>query len=360
MRLFQMISVYRSYAPRLDALTRPYPAFAAKLGAFLNDRYGVPHILLPVLRGDDDAFLTIGSDEALQRSWAVEHGMKPDAAVEDVLLAQIEHHRAEIFYSTDPIRFGDTFLRRLPGCVRRTIAWRAAPSPHLDFFDYDLIVSNFPSILADYRSKGARTAPFAPAHDPELDAEAARTDRPTDVLFVGGYSQYHRERALLLERVAALQGRLRIAFHLDGSRLSRLADTPLGLLPPLSRHRRPAAVRRVDRGPAFGRDLYHALGSAKIVLNGAIDMAARERGNMRCFEAMGAGCLMVSDEGLYPPGFEPGRNFLTYRTADEAAETVAGALAGWAESAAIAKAGHAMIAADYSKERQWQAFQALA
>src|SRR5205085_11290512 len=162
---------------------------------------------------------------------------------------------------------GNAFLRRLPGCVRRTIAWRAAPSPHLDFFDYDLVVSNFPSILADYRAKGARTAPFSPSHDPELDAEAAKIERPVDVLFVGGYSQYHRERALLLERVAALEGRFRIAFHLDGSRLSRLADSPLGLLPPLSRHRRPAAVRRVDRGAAFGRDLYRALGAARIVLN---------------------------------------------------------------------------------------------
>lgn len=359
MRLFQLITTYRSYAPRLKALTDPHPGFEAKLGAFLDDRYGVPHILLPVLRGEQDAFLTLGNSEALQGSWAAAHGMKAGTALEDVVLAQIEHHRAEIFYSTDPIRFDNAFLSRLPGSVKRTIAWRAAPSPHFNFFNYDLIVSNFPSILADYRAKGARTQPFSPSHDPELDAQAGRTDRTTDILFVGGYSQYHRERALLLERVASLQDRFRIAFHLDGSRLSRLADSPLGLLPPLSRHRRPAAIRRVDHGSTFGRDLYRALGSAKIVLNGAIDMAGSERGNMRCFEAMGAGCLMVSDEGLYPPGFEAGRNFLSYRDPDEAVEVLARALDGWAESARIAKAGHAMIASDYSKERQWEAFRSL-
>lgn len=359
MRLFQMITVYRSYARRLKRLTGPCPSFESKRLAFLGDRYGSSHILLPVLRGDDDAFLAIATDEDLQRSWAAAQGMKPGIPLEDVLLAQIEHHRAEVFYSTDPIRFGNDFLRRLPGCVTRTIAWRAAPSPHLNFFDYDLVVSNFPSILADYRSRGARTAPFSPSHDPALDAEAMRTDRPTDVLFVGGYSQYHRGRALLLERVAALDGRFKIDFHLDGSRLSRLADSPLGLLPPLSRYRRPAPIRRVDRGPTFGRDLYRTLGSAKIVLNGAIDMAASERGNMRCFEALGAGCLMVSDQGVYPPGFEAGRNFLAYRDVNEAVEMIAGALADWPGSAEIAKAGHAMIAAEYSKERQWKAFQAL-
>lgn len=359
MRLFQLITVYRNYLPRLKALAGSCPTFDGKRDAFLDDRYGASHILLPVLCSDESAFLTVGNDEAFLQSWAIQEGMRANSDVEDVLLAQIEHHRAEVFYTTDPIRFGNAFLRRLPGCVRRTIAWRAAPSPHLDFFDYDLVISNFPSILADYRSRGARTAPFSPSHDPALDAEASRTDRPVDVLFVGGFSQYHRERALLLERVAALQDRFRIAFHLDGSRLSRLADTPLGLLPPLSRYRRPAAIRRLDRGSAFGRDLYHALGSAKIVLNGAIDMAGKERGNMRCFEAMGAGCLMVSDDGIYPPGFEAGRNFLAYRTIDEAAGMIEGALRGWNGSGALASAGHDMIASQYSKARQWEAFQAL-
>jgi len=88
-------------------------------------------------------------------------------------------------------------------------------------------------------------------------------------------------------------------------------------------------------------------------------MAGKERGNMRCFEAMGAGCLMVSDEGVYPPGFEAGRNFLSYRDPDEAVRILESALANWAESAGIARAGHAMIASEYSKERQWKAFQSL-
>ena len=36
----------------------------------------------------------------------------------------------------------------------------------------------------------------------------------------------------------------------------------------------------------FGRALYELIGSSKIVLNGAIDMAGTDRGNMRCFETM--------------------------------------------------------------------------
>lgn len=359
MRLFQNVTVYRSYVPRLRALTGAQAAFSAKLAAFIDDRFGAAHLLQPVLARDPDAFLAIGNDPELQGAWAVENGLKRETATEDVLLAQIEHHRSEVFYTTDPIRFPDAFVRRLPGCVKRTIAWRAAPSPHHDFFSYDLVVSNFPSILRTYAEGGARTAPFFPSHDPELDEQAANTDRPVDVLFVGGYGQYHRERALLLERVAALQGRFQIAFHLDGSRLSRLADRWFGVIPPLSRHRRPADIRRVDRGPVFGRALHAALGSARIVLNGAIDMAGRERGNMRCFEALGAGCLMVSDEGIYPAGFEAGRNFLCYRSREQAIDMIVAALEDSDAAARLSAAGHAMVATQYSKERQWEAFQQL-
>jgi glycosyl transferase family 1 len=359
MRLFQNVTVYRSYAPRLRALTGAQTAFSAKMAAFIDDRYGAAHLLQPVLARHPDAFLAVGNDPHLQGAWAVENGLKRGTATDDVLLAQIEHHRSEVFYTTDPILFPDAFVRRLPGCVRRTIAWRAAPSPHHDFFSYDLVISNFPAILRTYADGGARTAPFFPSHDPELDDQAANRDRRVDVLFVGGYGQYHRERALLLEQVAALQGRFQIAFHLDGSRLSRLADRWFGRIPPLSRHRRPDGVRRVDHGPVFGRAFHAALGSAKIVLNGAIDMAGHERGNIRCFEALGAGCLMVSDEGIYPTGFEAGRNFLSYRSREQAVDMIVGALEDYDAAALLAAAGHAMVATQYSKERQWEAFQQL-
>jgi len=359
MRVFQIVTVYRGYAPQLKALTRPCPTFEAKLGAFLDDRYGAAHLLRPVLQRDPAAFLTIGNDSGLLRAWAAEQGMKPGLSPEEVILAQIEHHRAEALYNLAPLAFGNAFLRRLPGCVRRTIAWRAAPSSHLDFFDHDLIVSNFAAIRRFYEERGARTAHFWPAHDPELDVQAAKTDRPTDILFAGGYTQHHIKRAALLSQVAALAGPYTVAFHLDTSRLARLAETPLGLAGPLSRVRRPRSIRAVAHPPLFGRALHHALGAAKIVLNGAIDMAGSERGNMRCFEALGAGCLLVSDSGSYPNGFEAGRNFLDYSEPGEAVAVLRRALESWQTSAQLAKAGHAMIVREYSKERQWKAFQDL-
>ena len=52
------------------------------------------------------------------------------------------------------------------------------------------------------------------------------------------------------------------------------------------------------------------------MLNGAIDMAGPDRGNMRCFEAMGCGALLVSDVGNYPVGMEAGVTMETYASSD--------------------------------------------
>jgi len=359
MRLFQNSALYPSYRPRLDRLTRELVGFVAHRKAFLDDRFGACHFLEPVLNGDASAFFTNGDDESLQQLWASEQGMPGTPALSEILISQIEHHRTEVFYNLDPLRYGSDFVRRLPGCVKHSIAWRAAPSPGADFGAYDRVVCNFPSILKSYSDRGWRTAHFMPAHDPEMDAYATNTDRPVDVLFIGGYTRHHRRRAEVLETVATLRQRHRIVFHLDSSRLTRLAESTLGRMLPLGRHRRPEAICALSAPPVFGRDLYAAISKAKIVLNGAVDMAGDDRGNMRCFEAMGCGALLVSDVGRYPAGIDAGHSMMTYSDATAAASVVSDALSKPDQTRAIAAIGHESIRQRYSKARQWQDFQRL-
>src|SRR5712664_3978004 len=144
--------MYPAYKRRLRALTNGSGTFAEQINIFLDDRYGASHLFLPVLNRDPEAFFTNGDDELLQTAWAKENGLARNVSLEDILLAQIESHRTEIFYNLDPIRYGSEFVRKLPDCVRRSIAWWAAPSPGSDLSAYDLIVCNFPRILASYRS----------------------------------------------------------------------------------------------------------------------------------------------------------------------------------------------------------------
>lgn len=360
MRLFQNASFYAGYAPRLRQLMGENVSFTDQVKVFLEDRYAASHIQKPILAADPSAFFVNGNDAHLQRAWAQEHGVPSHTALEDILLAQIEEHRADVFYNLDPIRFGDKFVARLPSCVKRHIAWRAAPSPHDNFRSYHLVVCNFPAILKRYSDRGFRTAYFFPAHDDEMDAYAARSERPIDLLFVGGFSRHHKRRALILEAVAKLSDRWHVRFHLDRSRLTRLAESPLGVFPPLRFQRRPPLVRAVAQPGVFGRALYDAIGNAKIVLNTAVDMAGEERGNMRCYEAIGCGALLLSDEGHYPPGMVPGSTLLTYRDASDATKSIERLLTeGPASWKGITERAALMIRAEYSRERQWQAFNNL-
>jgi hypothetical protein len=359
MRLFQNSGLYPSYLRHFDCLAAGAAGFEDRLRLFLDDRFGALHFLQPVLDRSPDAFFTNGDDSTLQKYWAQENGISPSSTLEDILIAQIEHHRADVFYNMDPIRYGSAFVRKLPGCVKKTVCWRAAPSGNADLSAYGAVIGNFPSILEDWRTKGCRVASFFPAIDPVMD-QYGRSERPIDVLFVGGYSRYHSRRARILERVADLTATRNVVFCLDTSRLTRLAESPLGFLPPLRKHRRPRAISGIAKEPVFGRQLYELIGQSKIVLNGAIDMAGEERGNMRCFEAMGCGALLVSDAGHYPEGLEPDATIKVFGSPEQAADLIEERLEDNAGSSAMAAFGRERVAGIYTKSLQWKHFVDLA
>jgi hypothetical protein len=358
-RLFQNARYYPSLRPRIRELTKGCSTFAGQINAFLNFRESAAHILLPVDQRAEWAFFTNGDDEAVQRVWAREHGLSRRVTLGDILKAQMEEHRADVFYNLDATGWDANFIRSLPGCVRHMIAWHAAPFRNVSFTAYDLVVNNMPSILAAIGEQGCRTEHFFPAYDPEFASFAVRQDRPIDVVFVGGYSRHHRRRAETLEAVAKLTGEYRIVYHLDRSRLCRLAESPLGHLLPLAKHRRPPAIQAITEAPKFGLDYYEVLACAKIVLNGAIDISGEDRGNMRCFEALGAESLLLSDLGNYPGGMSDGQTIVTYRSPEHAVQQARTFLEATDKRLAIARAGHEMVSTRYSKVAQWKRFEAL-
>ena len=359
MRLFQNARYYPSLRPRIRELTKDCSTFAGQINAFLNFRESAAHILLPIEQRAEWAFFTNGDDETVQRVWAREHGLSSRASPSEILKAQIEDHRADVFYNLDATGWDAEFIKSLPGCVKAVIAWHAAPFRNVSFSVYDLVVCNFPSILAAIGQQGCRTDYFFPAYDPEFAPFAARQDRTVDVVFVGGYSRHHKRRAEVLEAVAKLAGDYKIVYHLDRSRLCRLAESPLGHFLPLAKHRRPTAIQVISQPPTFGLDYYEVLSTAKIVLNGAIDMSGEDRGNMRCFEALGAGSLLLSDEGNYPDGMSDGRTIMTYHSPEHAVQQIKALLDASERRLAVARAGHEMISNSYSKEVQWKRFEAL-
>lgn len=355
MRLFQNFDIYPLYLAnlrrKLGVIT--YRQVCEEL---LLDRFIAIHMLQPVLEESPDAAFAIGRDEASQRDWAKSQGVSRRLSRDEILIAQIEHHRTEVFYNMDPVRFDSSFVKKLPGCVKRKIAWRAAPSPGADFGAYDLVVCNFESILQSYRDRGWRAAWFYPAFDPAMAEYAKNDGRDLDVVFAGTYSRHHQSRALVIEALADLGQHYKVKICLQRSRLSELVGSLPTWLPKVKDHALPPRVRDVIALPVFGREFYHLFSRAKIVVNGAIDMAGVDRGNMRCWEALGCRALMLTDNGLYPEGMEAGRTMETYGSVDELLKKVDSILADEPRRQIVANSGYEMIGSLYSKNRQWNDF----
>ncbi|MGY2989971.1 MULTISPECIES: glycosyltransferase family protein [Bradyrhizobium] len=354
MRLFQNNGLSRGF--RAHRRETPCRNFAAERVQFLDTRFTASHILLPVLTDNPDAFYTNGDDERLQLLWAKENNLRTDD-LEQILLAQIEQHRTEVFYNLDPIRYSSKFVAKLPGCVKKSIAWRAAPSGNADLTEYDLVVCNFASILENWRQKGCSVASFFPAHDPVMDSYANARAQELDVIFIGGYTRHHVKRSQAMRAAASAPG-VRARFYLEDSRLTRLANA-LAPLPVLRSYRHPEDIRLIRTDPVYGRDAYAAMAKSRMVFNGAIDMAGEDRGNMRCFETLGCGSVLLTDAGRYPEGFVDGETMLVYSSPEQIPELIGKLMKDEKLATSIAQAGHAMVKERYSKALQWTKFQEL-
>jgi spore maturation protein CgeB len=51
-------------------------------------------------------------------------------------------------------------------------------------------------------------------------------------------------------------------------------------------------------------------------------MAGADRGNMRCFEALGSGSLLLSDDDNYPEGMRDGETIVTYNSPEDAVRQI--------------------------------------
>lgn len=361
MKLFQAAGFGQSYLTAFDLrnLISQYASFDERRHALLLDRYDATHILKPVYDGSKNCFFTVADDSILQIAWAKHHGLGV-TNLDDILLAQIEEFQPDVFYQLDPVKFPSSFVRRLPGCVKKVLAWRAAPLGAADLSAYDVVLSNFETLNARWREKGLRTAWFSPSWDPAMAPYAANEDRPVDVFFTGSYARTtgHGDRLLMLDAVAQLSGTYNIDLRVMARKWGRLADKPFIRWIPFP-IRLPKLLNKANGIPVYGRDMYEMLSRTKILLNPATDIAGNIRGNMRCWEALGCGACMLGSAGRYPDGFEAGVNFQSFTDADDLVQKVRNLLADDARRVAMAKSGADMLARVWSKERQWRDFQSL-
>ncbi len=262
----------------------------------------------------------------LLRPLARKVGLSPklDPQAENILLAQIEEFRPDLVLNQDLFHIDTKLMRRIKEIGRPIAIGQVGiePSRGEDWTVYDLLISQLPRIVQSFRAIGIRSEVCHLAFEPKiLDALPPPPAMDVEVSFVGSVSVDHQQRIALLEAVAR-----RFDLKLWGSRPQTLpASSPL---------------HRCFQGEVWGGEMYQALRRSRITLNSHIDLAGREAGNMRLFEATGVGAFLLTDyKDNLNTLFAPDREVAVWRSIDDCLKAIERYRSDEGARAAIAHAG---------------------
>lgn len=266
-------------------------------------------------------------------------GLSPrlDAEAEAILLAQIEDFRPDLVLNQDLFHVDTRLARRIKAIGRPILIGQVgiSPSHGEDWSVYDLMISQMAAVVDFFRAHGARAEVVHLAFEPGiLDALPPPPAPEFDVTFVGAVSADHQLRVAQLEAVAR-----RYDLKLFGSGLHSLpAASPL---------------HHCYQGEVWGVEMYQALRASRITLNSHIDMAGREAGNARLFEATGVGAFLLTDfkDNLHTL-FAPEREVVAWRSVDDCLALIDRYLADDTARQSIARAGQARTFATHTFRRR--------
>ena len=262
-------------------------------------------------------------------------GLSPslDAQAERILLAQIEDFKPDVVLNQDTFHVDPRLMRRIKAIGNPILIGQVgiAPSRGVDWSVYDLMMSQLAATVDFFRRLGIRAEVNHLAFEPGiLDVLPPTPAADIDVSFVGTVSPDHRQRIALLEAVAERHD-------------LKLFGNPPRTLPAAS------SLHRCFQGEVWGAEMYQALRRSKVTLNSHIDMAGREAGNMRLFEATGVGAYLLTDykDNLYTL-FKPDLEVAIWRSVGDCLAAIDRALGDAEGRAAIAAAGQARTMAQHT------------
>ena len=271
----------------------------------------------------------------LLRPLARKVGLSPklDIQAEKILLAQIEDFRPDLVLNQDTFHIDSRLALRIKSIGRPILVGQLGiePTRGENWKVYDLIISQLPKVVQSIRALGVRAEVNHLAFEPAiLDALPAAPAPDIDVSFVGTVSLEHQQRIALLEAVAE-----RYDLKLWGHRPRTL--------PPSS------PLNNCFQGEVWGAEMYRVLRRSRITLNSHIDLAGKEAGNMRLFEATGVGTFLLTDfKDNLDTLFAPGREVATWRSIDDCLNAIDRYIGDDNGRTAIACAGQARTMAQHT------------
>jgi spore maturation protein CgeB len=299
------------------------------------------------------------NNEALQTAWAREHGLKINTRWQfrlrkglvpwlsrakdqhwlyDILTAQIQYYKPDVLLN-NAMQLSTAYFRHMKPYVRLLVGSHGSPLPKdRDFGVYDLVLSVVENFVDYFRREGVNSELLRLGFEPLVLERFNGTEPSIPVSFVGQLTQAHASRQHWLEYLCQ---RLPVQVWMPSTHGLR-KDSP---------------AMRCHQGAVWGIEMYEIFHKSLITLNHHIDVADAYAGNGRLFEATGMGTLLVTDwkKNLHEM-FEPGKEVVAYRSAEECAEMVQYYLEHAEEREAIARAGQQRTLRDHTYYQRMQEF----
>lgn len=307
--------------PKILIADTYYPDFLKTAAFNPASNYERGHQILMYLKfGTFDAYSTnlrklgweavdvIVNCEPLQATWAREHGVSGN-----ILEAQIE------FYKPDLLFLQDLSIR-----VTKTVPIAAQcscrlPSPE-SIHRCDVIFSSLPDHVKTFRQMGVRSEYVPLAFEPRALEE--QRERDIDSIFVGGLGRnsYWQAGVKLFERIAE---EINNGFVWYGYMTGPISDK----------------LKSRWMGAAWGRDMYRLYQRSRIAINRHGEISGGAMNNLRCFEATGSGCLLLTENSYNVREFFDPDEVVTYDSQEDCIAKLRYYLDHPEEAAAIATRG---------------------
>lgn len=386
----KLLIITSSYARYLQEFYRRRPGLASasyseQKEAYRLDAFGWAGCWSGALAGHGwEVFDIVWNLEPMQRAWARENGRSDFAKLDPkrIVLLQAKALQPDLLWFDDYDEALLKTIREEVPSIRGVLGWVGSALPKTDVWrDLDLILSCAPEAVAALRQRGYPARCFPHSFDPAVVARLVRRPKSVDVSFVGQlvrFSDFHLQRDALLERLAAhvpleihspndgfplrdeLTSLLKVGVCHGFRALKKLGvpeqllrGVPLlgvvaGLSPeqcwPVNPRLRPFL-----KPPVFGLEMFQLVADSRVTLNIHADSSPEFASNMRLFEITGAGSCLVTDwkQNLHEL-FEPDREVVAFKSAEECVEKVKWLLDHPAAACEISRAGERRTLGNYT------------
>ncbi|MCG9900455.1 MAG: glycosyltransferase [Hydrotalea sp.] len=323
--------------------------------------------------GDFEVIEIISNNHFLQKQWARENlvNYREETLLQDVLLAQIEFYKPDVFFAHDYTTITNGFLelvKRKTKSIKLIIGWDGLRTNCIDFYkEWDMILTPSPESVDYYVSNGKKSYYFKLGFESSILKKVykSETDK-SEVSFVGSLltsNNFHLKRFEFLGRVS---GKLNLSLNaanfptfrdkhiwhpLSTIQMKRLLS---GKVKDWLFYYRLASI---NKGEIFGLSMYQKIYNSNITLNTHIDASGNYAGNMRLYEATGLGVCLITDwKKNIDEIFDTNNEIVCYKSPSEAISKVKELMLNDNLRKSIAEAGQKRTLKEYNLSKLIEEF----